>query len=193
MLFRTFVIGLAAVWCVGGLNIAWRDKRVDLPTASEDVLYVFPETDRFNCRNCNGGSGAGSTGGFAERTDDVSDSTKAAVIEMILLRFPHDTSANDDGKLFLEVPDSIIERLPKKIDGHRVSNGSELMPNPQSNFIYFQNWKQAGRVVSVTASDSDIGGCNYRFRWTKDSRKLLSVTCFGEASGSDYGEFSSLN
>jgi len=37
-------MGLTAVWLVGGMSIAWRDKRVDIPAASEDVLYVFPDT-----------------------------------------------------------------------------------------------------------------------------------------------------
>jgi CheY-like chemotaxis protein len=43
---RTLAIGLTAVWIVGGLKIAWRDKTVDLPTASEEALPVFMDNQR---------------------------------------------------------------------------------------------------------------------------------------------------
>jgi hypothetical protein len=45
-LLRTFAVGLAAVWIVTGLETAWRDKTVDLPKASEEVLPVFIGTQR---------------------------------------------------------------------------------------------------------------------------------------------------
>ena len=75
---QTFAIGLAAVWIVTGLKIAWRDKTVDLPSASEDVLYVYPETDTLT--SCCQGGGAG--GGFRMETveNDVSDSTSVLFI-----------------------------------------------------------------------------------------------------------------
>jgi hypothetical protein len=44
VLLRTFAIGLSAVWLLNGLDIARRDMPVDLPSASEDVLYVYPDT-----------------------------------------------------------------------------------------------------------------------------------------------------
>jgi hypothetical protein len=180
VLLRTFAIGLAAVWIFAGFKIAWRDKSVDLPPASEDVLYVYPETDTFNY--CCSGGGGGSTGSFVEQSDDVPDRTKAAVINLVLTRFPHDTSANDEGKLFLAVSDSVIRLLPKKIDGHRVSNGSELLPSPWSNYIYFRHWKQEHGIVylrAITALPNlNALGCDYRFAWTNKSRRLLSSKCY---------------
>jgi hypothetical protein len=44
MLLRTFAFGIAAVWLAGGLEIAWRDKAVRLPGASDDVLYIHPRS-----------------------------------------------------------------------------------------------------------------------------------------------------
>lgn len=163
--------------------MASHDVNVKLPEASEDVLYTFPIERKYIGDL---GSGGGSRASLTEQTDTLSDGTKAAVIKMILSRFPLDTSSNDDEKLFLEVPDSIIKLLPKKIHGHRVSNGSELPPSPWSSFNYFQDWKLKGNVLSVTSithfSDGNSGGCNYQFDWTNNSKKLLSAKCFAAAS-----------
>lgn len=55
ILLRTFAIGLAAVWIVAGLKIAWRDIAVDLPTASDNVLPVFIGMQRVLTRQKNCG------------------------------------------------------------------------------------------------------------------------------------------
>lgn len=53
----TFTLGLASVWMANGLEIAWSEVPVDLPTAeSGEVLAIFPIERRFMPR---GGGGSG--------------------------------------------------------------------------------------------------------------------------------------
>ena len=54
----TFTLGLAAVWMMNGLEFAWSEVPVDLPTVrSEEVLFVFP----IERKNMHVGGGGGSS------------------------------------------------------------------------------------------------------------------------------------